>query len=122
MNESKQLVESIIKGIQEKKGCNIVVADLTKIEGSICRNFVICQGNSPSQVEAITESVGDMVRTETGEKPVHVVGLDNAQWVAMDYTDVLVHVFLPDVRDYYDLEHLWEDASLTPIPDLDWRR
>ena len=119
MNESKQLVESIIKGIQEKKGQSIVTANLTGIDGAICRYFVICQGNSPSQVEAITESVGDMVRTETGEKPVHVVGLDNAQWVAMDYTDVLVHVFLPDVRDYYDLEHLWEDASLTPIPDLD---
>ena len=119
MNEIKQLVETIIKGIQEKKGSSIVVADLTKIEGSICRYFVICQGNSPSQVEAITESVGDMVRKELGEKPAHVVGLDNAQWVAMDYTDVLVHVFLPDVREYYDLEHLWDDAKLSQIPDLD---
>ena len=53
------------------------------------------------------------------EKPTHIVGLDNAQWVAMDYTDVLVHVFLPDVREYYDLEHLWDDATLTQIPDLD---
>ena len=119
MNEIKQLVETVTKGIQEKKGSQIVVADLTSIDSSICRYFIICQGNSPSQVEAITESVGDMVREELGEKPAHVVGLENAQWVAMDYTDVLVHVFLPDVREYYDLEHLWDDASLTQIPDLD---
>ena len=119
MNEIKQLVETVTKGIQEKKGRQIVIADLSAIDSSICRYFIICQGNSPSQVEAITESVGDMVREELGEKPTHVVGLENAQWVAMDYTDVLVHVFLPDVREYYDLEHLWDDASLTQIPDLD---
>jgi ribosome-associated protein len=119
MEQAKNLVQTIIKGIQEKKGTGIVVADLNGIEGTICRYFVICQGNSPAQVEAITESVGDMVRIELKEKPAHVVGLENAQWVAMDYTDVLVHIFLPDVREYYDLEHLWEDATLTNIPDLD---
>jgi iojap-like ribosome-associated protein len=70
-------------------------------------------------VEAIAESVGDFARKELDERPAHVVGLENAQWVAMDYTDVLVHVFLPDVREYYDLEHLWSDADLTYIPDLD---
>jgi len=119
MEQMNALVQTIIKGIQEKKGTGIVVADLNGIEGTICRYFVICQGNSPAQVEAITESVGDMVRIELKEKPAHVVGLENAQWVAMDYTDVLVHIFLPDVREYYDLEHLWEDAVLNYIPDLD---
>ena len=119
MEQTTQLVETIKKGIQEKKGQRIVVADLQGIEGAICRYFVICQGNSPSQVEAITESVGDMAREQLGEKPSTVVGLENAQWVAMDYGDVLVHVFLPDVRSYYDLEHLWEDAELIQIPDLD---
>ena len=104
----KELVETIKEAIQEKKGSNIVVADLTKIEGTICQYFMICTGNSPTQVEAIL-----------GEKPAHVVGLENAQWVAMDYTDVLVHIFLPDVREYYDLEHLWEDAPIEQIPDLD---
>ena len=115
----EKLVETITKGIQEKKGSGIVVADLSGIDGTICHYFVICQGNSPSQVEAITDSVGEFARKELGEKPVHVVGLENAQWVAMDYTDVLVHIFLPDVREYYDLEHLWDDAKLTRIPDLD---
>ena len=120
MEETKQLVQTIIKGIQEKKGSNVVVADLNGIDSTICRYFVICQGNSPTQVEAIADSIGEMARKELKEKPTHVVGLENAQWVAMDYTDVLVHVFLPDVREYYDLEHLWEDATLTTIPDLDW--
>lgn len=119
MEQTKQLVETITKCIQEKKGEDIVVADMSGIDGAICRYFVICQGSSPSQVEAITESVGDMVRLEMGEKPVHVAGLNNAQWVAMDYSDVLVHIFLPDVREYYDLEHLWDDASLVRIPNLD---
>ena len=115
----KDLVQTITEAIQEKKGSDIVIADLRKIEGTISQFFIICQGNSPSQVEAITESVGDMARERLKEKPSHVVGLENAQWVAMDYGDVLVHIFLPDVREYYDLEHLWEDAVLTRIPDLD---
>ena len=119
MEQTTSLVETITKGIQEKKGQRIVVADLNSIEGAICRYFVICQGNSPSQVEAITESIGDFARKEMGEKPATVAGLENAQWVAMDYGDVLVHVFLPDVREYYDLEHLWDDAELTQIPDVD---
>ena len=114
-----QLVETIKEAIQDKKGSDIVVADLTKIEGTICQYFMICTGNSSTQVEAIAESISDVVREKLGEKPAHVVGLENAQWVAMDYTDVLVHVFLPDVREYYDLEHLWEDAPLTRVPDLE---
>ena len=117
MEQTKLLVEVITKGIQEKKGSDIVVADLTKMESTICKYFIICQGNSPTQVEAIAESVGDMAREQLKEKPAHVVGMENAQWVAMDYTDVLVHIFLPDVREYYDLEHLWEDAKLTFIPN-----
>jgi ribosome-associated protein len=119
MDTLQQLVKSIILGIQEKKGSNIVVADLQKIEGSICKFFVVCQGNSPQQVEAIATSVGDYLRANEGEKPVNVVGLTNAQWVAMDYVDVMVHIFLPDVREYYDLENLWQDAELTRVPDLD---
>ncbi len=119
MEQSSTLVKSITKGIQEKKGANIVVADLKNIDGAICNYFIICQGSSPAQVEAITESIGEFARKELGEKPSRVAGLENAQWVAMDYGDVMAHVFLPDVREYYDLEHLWDDAALTHIPDLD---
>jgi len=119
MEQTKTLVETIVKGIQEKKGSQIVVADLNGIDGTICQNFIICQGNSPTQVDAIADSIVDTVRNDLREKPVHVIGRENAMWIAMDFSDVLVHIFLPDVRQYYDLEHLWADAKLTHLPDLD---
>lgn len=119
MNESKNLLERIKEGIQEKKGKNIVIADLTNIEDTICNYFIICNGNSPSQVMAITESIKDYVRTETGIKPFAVDGTKNSQWVAMDYGDIIAHVFLPEQRNFYNLEHLWADAKLTQIHDLD---
>ena len=119
MEQVKKLVETITKGIQEKKGSNITIADLSGIEGSICRYFIICQGNSPSQVEAITDSVAETARDDAGEKPVHGVGLTHAHRVAMDYTDVMVHIFLPEEREYYNLETLWEDAKLTRLPDVE---
>ena len=102
-----------------KKGKDIVIAQLEGIEDTICKYFVICQGNSPSQVSAITDSVEDYVRKHTGEKPCHIDGLRNAQWVAMDYSDVIVHVFLPETRKFYDLEHLWADAKLIHLPNID---
>lgn len=119
MNEAKQLIQQITEGIQEKKGKNIVVADLTQIGDTICNYFIICQGNSPSQVTAIVESVKEYARKGAYARPYSIDGLRNAEWVAMDYADVLVHVFLPEVRSFYDLEHLWADAQLTQIPDLD---
>ena len=119
MNETELLLQSIIEGIQEKKGKDIVVADLKGIDGAICQYFVICQGNSPTQVDAITESVYDMVYEKTKDRPTTVNGLRNAQWVGMDYGSILVHIFLPEARDFYDLEHLWADAQLTEIADLD---
>lgn len=119
MTEATNLVRSITKGIQEKKGQHIVIADLSYIDGAIANYFVICQGNSPTQVEAIAESVGDICRKEAGEKPVNVNGLGNNQWVAIDYVDVLVHIFMPETREFYNLENLWEDAKLTELPDVD---
>ena len=119
MNKTKALVKTITEGIQEKKGKNIVVADLTEIEDTICKYFVICEGNTPTHLAAITESVYDYVRKETGEKPFGVDGLRNSQWVALDYSDVLVHIFLPETREFYNLENLWADAKLTEIPNID---
>ena len=119
MTEATNLVKSITKGIQEKKGQHIVIADLSHIDGAIANYFVICQGNSPTQVEAIAESVGEICRKEAGEKPVNVNGLGNNQWVAIDYVDVLVHIFMPETREFYDLENLWEDAKLTELRDED---
>ncbi|MBQ8225630.1 MAG: ribosome silencing factor [Bacteroides sp.] len=119
MNETKELIQHIIDGIQEKKGSKIVVADLTQIDDTICNYFIICQGNSPSQVTSIVESIREFTRLHANSKPLAIDGLRNAEWVAMDYADILVHVFLPEPRQFYNLEHLWADAKLTEIPDLD---
>lgn len=119
MNDSNFLVEKIAEGIQEKKGKKIVIADLTNIDDTICKYFVICQGDSPSQLSAITDSIWDYVHEKTGQKPTAIDGLRNTQWIAMDYSDVMVHIFLPDAREFYNLENLWADAKLIYIPDID---
>ena len=119
MTTAKQLVEVITQGIQEKKGQEIVIVDMQGIEGAICNYFVICTGNSPTQVSAIMDSVEDMARDKAGEKHIRVVGEQQAQWIAMDYVDVMVHIFLPETREYYNIERLWEDAKVDAIPNID---
>jgi ribosome-associated protein len=117
MEQTEQLVKSIVKGIQEKKGQQIAIVDMRKMDGAVAQYFVICQGSSPTQVDAVADAVEEMARVELGEKPTHVIGREMAQWIAMDYTDVMVHVFLPEARTFYNLENLWEDAPLTLVPD-----
>ncbi len=117
MTETDVLVAQIIEGLQEKKGKNITTMNLTEIPGSICQYFVICEGNTPTQVSALSDSVWDMVSDKLKEKPLGAVGMKEAQWVAMDYGTVIVHIFLPALRSYYNLENLWADALITEIPD-----
>lgn len=117
MTETEILVNRIKEGIQEKKGKRITIVDMTDIE-AICSYFVICEGTSNTQIMAITESIQDYVKKTTGEKPFATDGLINATWIVMDYGDVIVHVFEPAARTYYNLEHLWSDAKLTDLPDL----
>ena len=119
MTLDNPLVKSIIEGIQEKNGHKIVVADLRKIHTAPCHYFVIATGNSPQHVEAIADSVEEFARKNAAEKPSAVAGLQNALWVAMDYGTAMVHIFVPDAREHYDIEHLWDDAHLFEIPELD---
>lgn len=117
--EKNNLVDAIVLGLQEKKGKNIVVVDLTKIPDTICGYFVIATGGSPSQIQALARSVGDKALELAHQKPLAMDGLHYSQWVAMDYADVIVHILLPEERAFYDIEHLWADAELTRVPDLD---
>ena len=117
--DTEHLAQKIVDAIQDKKGRSIVVADLSGIPGTVCSCFVICQGNTPTQVEAISRSVGDKLRIDEGIKPIAAQGLRAARWVAIDYVDVMVHIFLPEERRYYNLENLWADAVLSHVPDLD---
>ena len=111
------LLGNIIKGIFEKKGQDVLKIDLRKLESRIADFFIICHGSSVNQVDSLCDSVEDMVRKETGEKPVHVEGLENCFWVLLDYGNVVVHIFLEEYRHFYSLESLWADASIEVMKD-----
>ena len=116
MKENNQLLDSIIDGIKEKKGKNITSINLKGISGVICDYFVICEGNTPTQVAAIAESVEYVVKTKTKESPIRVQGQQLAEWIGVDYGDIIVHVFLPELRSFYNIDHLWSDAKTIQIP------
>ena len=119
MTETQQLVQACVAGIQEKKGKKIRVVNLEGIDDTITKYLVIGEGNSPSQVTALTESVREFARKQANARPSAVDGLRNSLWVALDFIDVVVHLFVPDAREFYDVDNLWEDAEITDIPDLD---
>lgn len=116
-SNTKGLIAAIIEGLHKKKGKSLVSLDLTEIENSVCKYFIICHGESNTQVEALADSVLETVHEETGEKVWHKEGLENATWVLLDYADVVVHIFQKEYRDLYKLEELWADAKLTEHHD-----
>lgn len=112
------LVDTIVDGIQDKKGTSITILNLQNVDSAICDYFIICTGNSTTQVSAIADSVEDKVREQLGEKPLHVEGKANSSWVLLDFHSIIVHVFLRPTREFYSLETLWSDAERTDIPDI----
>ena len=118
MDEVKILVNTIVEALQEKKGRQIVTMDLSKLENSICQYFIICQGKTPTQVSALYDSVWERVRERMHEKPMSAIGMKEAQWIGVDYGTVMLHIFIPEIRAFYNLESLWADADLTEIPDI----
>ena len=111
MDQTKELVNTIVEGLQEKKGKNIVTVDLTQLSEAVCQYMVICEGNTPTQVSALSDSVWDFARKKAGEKPLSIDGNQSGT--------VLVHIFLPEQREFYNLETLWSDSKVTQIPNLD---
>ena len=109
------LLANIILGIEEVKGEDINILDLREIDNSACDYFVICNGNSNTQVNAIMNSVQKTVSKSIKDKPWHVEGSDNSEWILMDYVNVVVHVFQKHIREYYNIESLWGDAKITLI-------
>ena len=109
---SEKMAELAVKGIQEKKGKDILVMDLRELSQSVCDFFIICTGDSSTQVSAIAGSVEDFIEKEMDENPWHVEGLQASQWVLIDYVDIVVHVFQPEFRDFYKIENLWADAKM----------
>jgi ribosome-associated protein len=111
-DETAILADIAVKGILEKKGKNITCLNLRNISNRVCDYFIICEGDSTTQVDAIARSVEDEVRKATGEKPYHTEGFENSEWVLIDYVTVVVHVFQKEIRDFYNLESLWADAEV----------
>jgi ribosome-associated protein len=109
------LLASIIKGIEDVKGLDIDILDLRGIDNSVCDYFVICNGNSNTQVNAIVGSVQKGVSKELKDKPWHIEGTDVGEWVLMNYVSIVVHVFQKHIREYYNIESLWGDAKITSI-------
>ncbi|MDT0646112.1 ribosome silencing factor [Zunongwangia sp. F260] len=112
---SDELIAQVIKGIEEVKGNNIDILDLREIENTVCDYFIICNGTSNTQVNAIVNSVQKSVSKALKDKPWHIEGSENAEWVLMDYVNVVVHVFQRHIREFYDIESLWGDAKITSI-------
>jgi len=114
--ESKPiLLDEIVHGIENVKGEDIQVLDLREIDNTPCDYFVICSGNSNTQVSAIVGSVQKNVSKLLKEKPFHTEGSDVAEWVLIDYVNIVVHVFQKQIREYFNIEELWGDAKTTQI-------
>ena len=114
MEEKRKL---ILDAIKEKKGHQIVSIDLREVENSICDFFIICHGESTTQVSAIAESIERKLKEEAHVRAHHVEGMQNSQWVLLDYFDILVHVFQEEYRSFYKLEELWADGKITRVTE-----
>ena len=110
-----ELIAEIIKGIDEVKGEDVQLLDLREIENTVCDYFIVCTGNSNTQVKAISSSIQKIVSKSLKDKPWHIEGEMNSEWVLMDYVNVVVHVFQKQIREFYDIESLWGDAKITLI-------
>ncbi|MDD5507120.1 MAG: ribosome silencing factor [Bacteroidales bacterium] len=111
-DNSHELSNLIVEGIRQRKGKNIVCLDFAGIHNAFCKFFIICHGTSRTQVEAIADSVDETVKRELGVDPWHSEGYENAEWILLDYIDVVVHVFQEKTRKFYRLEELWADAQI----------
>ena len=110
------LIEKIVEGISDVKGHNVEMIDLRKIENRICDFYIVCSGSSNTHVSAILESVRKKVSKSLKEKPSHTEGEENAQWILLDYSNVVVHIFQEQVREFYKIEDLWGDCKINTIP------
>jgi len=112
---SDLLIAEIIKGIEDVKGENISIIDLREIENTVCDYFILCDGTSNTQVSAIAASIQKTVSKSIKDKPWHVEGEAHAEWILLDYVNIVVHVFQKHVRQFYNLEELWGDGKITNI-------
>jgi len=118
-DDSQILCDTIVEGMQGNKAKDIVVLDLREIHNAVCDFFVICSGDSSTQVDGISSSIVRHTRKELSEKPYSIEGKGNREWVLLDYVSVVAHVFYKETRSFYELEDLWADAVRVDVPNLD---
>lgn len=118
ISESELLAKAIVEGMQENKAKDIVVLDLRHLDSAVCDFFVICSGDSSTHVDGISNAVTRYTRKTLKEKPWHVEGKTNSEWILLDYINVVGHIFYKDARGFFEIEDLWADAIRTDIPNL----
>ena len=114
-SESTELCEAIVEGMKENKANDIVVLDLRHLESAVCDYFVLCSGDSTTHVDGISSAITRYVRKSIKEKPWHIEGKTNSDWILLDYINVVGHIFYKEARSFYDIEELWSDANRTNI-------
>lgn len=114
----EELNDYIIQSIQDTKGKNILKLDLRKLDEAPTDFFIICEGNSDTQVKAIANNIEKFVIEKMGERPSHTEGTQQGKWVLVDYFNTVVHVFYRETREFYQLEDLWSDAIFTEYQNL----
>ena len=117
--EAKILAEIAVKAIQSKKGRQITMMDFDGVEGSLFEYYVLCTANSPSHVDALADETEKQIKEITGISPRRVEGLQNCQWVLLDYFDVVIHIFLAETREFYNIEAMWKDVKQVHYQDED---
>ncbi len=116
--DSQVLCDTIVEGMQENKAKDITVIDLRDISNAICDFFVVCSGESKTQIDGISQSIQRFTRKELKEKAWHVEGERDADWILVDYVNIVAHIFTREARDYYEIEELWADAKIKHVPDI----
>lgn len=119
ISESELLCRAIVEGMQENKAKEIVVLDLRHLSSAVCDFFVLCSGESSTQVDGISNAVTRFTRKNLKEKPWHIEGKTNSEWILLDYISVVAHIFYKDARHFYQIEDLWSDAKREDIPNID---
>ena len=113
-----EITELIVDSIQDIKGKNIIRLDLREVDDAPTDFFIICEGDSSTQVSAIADNVVRRLKQEISLRPSHTEGKQSANWVLVDYFDIIVHVFYPETRSFYEIEDLWSDAKQTEYENI----
>ena len=113
--DAASLCDLVVEGMLDKKAADITILDLREVKNAIADYFILCSGNSDTQIDAIADSIEELVYKNSSQNPWKKEGRQNKEWVLIDYVDVVAHVFKKDKRAFYAIEELWGDAKQTQI-------